>query len=282
MAEVIIIGGGPAGVSAGLYTLRANVKTTIFTQGGSALIKAEKIENYYGFPQGIGGKELYERGIESVKRLGADVIEEEVTGAEYNGRFVVTTSKGKYECDALVIANGAGKNVPKIKNIKDFEGRGVSYCAVCDAFFYRGKKTGVIGNGEYAVHEAEILKNVTENVTIFTDGQAAPKFEKCDTRKIKSVEGNEKVEKIVFSDGSSENVDGIFVALGVAGGIDIARKLGAVINGNYINTDENMLTNVPMLYAVGDCTGGLLQVAKAVSDGAKAGIDIIKKVKNKA
>ncbi len=279
MGNVIIIGGGPAGVSAGLYTLRGNIETKIFTQGGSALIKAEKIENYYGFPEGISGKELYERGIDSVKRLGAEVIEEEVTGVSYNGRFVVSTSNGEYTSDALVIANGASRNRPKIKNIKEFEGRGVSYCAVCDAFFYRGKKTVVIGSGEYAVHEAETLEQVAESVVILTDGEKAPDYKNCCTGKIKAVEGNEKVEKIVFEDGEEMSVDGIFVALGVAGGVDLARKLGAVVNGNYIAVDENMATNVPKLYAVGDCTGGLLQVAKAVSDGAKAGIDIIKKIR---
>lgn len=279
MANVIIIGGGPAGVSAGLYTLRGNVDTTIFTQGGSALIKAEKIENYYGFPEGIGGKELYDRGIDSVKRLGANVIEEEVTNVDYDGKFVVSTGKNEYRADALVIANGANRNVPRIKNIKEFEGRGVSYCAVCDAFFYRGKKTAVIGNGEYAIHEANTLKKVAESVVMLTDGKEAPEYDNCDTRKIKSIEGNETVEKIVFEDGSEMAVDGVFIALGVAGGVDLARKLGAVVNGSYISVDENMLTNIPNLYAVGDCTGGLLQVAKAVCDGAKAGIDIIKKLK---
>lgn len=279
MANVIIIGGGPAGVSAGLYTLRGNVDTTIFTQGGSALIKAEKIENYYGFPEGIGGKELYDRGIDSVKRLGANVIEEEVTNVDYDGKFVVSTGKNEYRADALVIANGANRNVPRIKNIKEFEGRGVSYCAVCDAFFYRGKKTAVIGNGEYAIHEANTLKKVAESVVMLTDGKEAPEYDNCDTRKIKSIEGNETVEKVVFEDGSEMAVDGVFIALGVAGGVDLARKLGAVVNGSYISVDENMLTNIPNLYAVGDCTGGLLQVAKAVCDGAKAGIDIIKKLK---
>lgn len=279
MANVIIIGGGPAGVSAGLYTLRGNVDTTIFTQGGSALIKAEKIENYYGFPEGIGGKELYDRGIESVKRLGANVIEEEVTNVDYDGKFVVSTGKNEYRAEALVIANGANRNVPRIKNIKEFEGRGVSYCAVCDAFFYRGKKTAVIGNGEYAIHEANTLKKVAESVIMLTDGKEAPEYDNCDTRKIKSIEGSETVEKVVFEDGSEMAVDGVFIALGVAGGVDLARKLGAVVNGSYISVDENMLTNIPNLYAVGDCTGGLLQVAKAVCDGAKAGIDIIKKLK---
>lgn len=281
MASVIIIGGGPAGVSAGLYTIRANIETTIFTQGGSALVKAEKIENYYGFPNGISGKELYQRGIDSVQNLGAKVIEQEVIGAGYNGKFVVETNTDTYEADALVIANGASRSVPKIKNIKEFEGKGVSYCAVCDAFFYRGKNVVVIGNGDYALHEADVLSKVAENVTILTNGEKAPNYSNCDTRKIVSIEGNDVVEYIVFDDCEKLSVSGVFVAIGVAGGVDLARKLGAIVNGNYIDVNENMNTNVPNLYAVGDCTGGLLQVSKAVCDGAKAGIDIIKKLRDK-
>lgn len=281
MSNVIIIGGGPAGISAGLYTVRGNVETIIFTQGGSALVKAEKIENYYGFPEGIGGEELYNRGIESVKRLGAKVIEEEVVSVGYDGKFVVGTATAEYKADALVIANGANRTTPRIKNIKDFEGKGVSYCAVCDAFFYRGKNVAVIGNGEYAIHEAETLKQVASTVTILTDGKEAPDFDNCDTRKIAEIEGSDYVEKVVFENGEELEIEGIFVAIGVAGGADLGRKLGAVVNGSYIVVNENMLTNVPNLYAVGDCTGGLLQVAKAVSDGAKAGIDIIKNLKSK-
>lgn len=279
MGNVIIIGGGPAGISAALYTARGNVDTIVFTQGSSALVKAEKIENYYGFPEGIGGEELYKRGIESAKRLGAEVIEEEVIAVEYNGRFTVSTKNKSYEADALVIANGAQRTVPRIKNIKEFEGRGVSYCAVCDAFFYRGKAVCVIGNGEYAVHEAETLKKTAASVTVLTDGMKEPDYENCITEKIKSVEGKDTIEKVIFENGSELKVSGVFVALGVAGGIDLARKLGAVIKGNYIAVDENMATNIPGLYAVGDCTGGLLQVAKAVCDGAVAGIDIINRIK---
>lgn len=281
MASVIIIGGGPAGVSAGLYTIRANIETTIFTQGGSALIKAEKIENYYGFPNGISGKDLYKRGIESVENLGARVIEQEVIGAGYNGKFVVETKTGSYEADALVIANGASRSVPKIKNINNFEGKGVSYCAVCDAFFYRGRNVAVIGSGEYALHEADVLSKVAGNVTILTNGEEAPNYENCDTRKIVSIEGDNTVEYVLFDDGNKLPVSGVFVAIGVAGGVDLAKKLGAVVNGNYIDVNDNMQTNVPNLYAVGDCTGGLLQVSKAVCDGAKAGIDIIKALRDK-
>ena len=279
MKKVIIIGGGPAGISASLYTVRGNVETTIFTQGGSALIKAEKIENYYGFPDGVSGQELYQRGIESAKKLGAKVIEKEVIGVGYDGSFVVNTEDDIYKADALVIANGANRTTPRIKNIKSYEGRGVSYCAVCDAFFYRNKSVCVIGDGEYAVHEAKILEKVADNVVILKKRKKGPDYENVIDKKIASIEGDEVVERVIFEDGSSIETSGIFVAIGVAGGVDLARKLGAIINGNYISVDENMMTNVPNLYAIGDCTGGLLQVSKAVYDGAKAGIEIVKRLK---
>ena len=219
MKKVIIIGGGPAGISASLYTVRGNVETTIFTQGGSALIKAEKIENYYGFPDGVSGQELYQRGIESAKKLGAKVIEKEVIGVGYDGSFVVNTEDDIYKADALVIANGANRTTPRIKNIKSYEGRGVSYCAVCDAFFYRNKSVCVIGDGEYAVHEAKILEKVADNVVILSDGKKGPDYENVIDKKIASIEGDEVVERVIFEDGSSIETSRIFVDIGVAGGV---------------------------------------------------------------
>ncbi len=277
--KVLITGGGPAGVSTGLYTLRAGIDTAIITNNKSALLKAEKIDNYYGFAEGISGEELYKNGLEGFKRLGGQVIEEEVTGADYDGRFRLLTDKGEYEADVLVLANGASRKTPDITGLKEFEGRGVSYCAVCDAFFYRGKKVGVIGNGEYALHEAHILEKTSSEVVLLTDGKEAPDYENCDSRKIKAIEGSEGVEKVVFGDGEGIELSGIFVAIGTAGATDIAVKLGAVTDGRYVETDENMLTSVPGLYAVGDCTGGLMQVAKAVCDGARAGVDIVRRKK---
>lgn len=279
--SVNIIGGGPAGISAGLYTLRSGIETRVFTHGMSALLKAEKIENYYGFPGGIDGEELYKRGIEAFKALGGEVIEAEVTGASYTGSFELSTSEGSYSSDFLVIANGAARTAPSIKNLKEFEGRGVSYCAVCDAFFYRGKRVAVIGSGDYALHEAEILEKSAGEVILLTNGDTAPDYKSCDSRKISSIEGKDTVERMFFDDGEEMPIDGIFVAVGVAGGTDIARKLGAVIEGRYVAVDENMATNVPGLYAAGDCTGGLLQIAKAVYEGAKAGLSIAKECKKK-
>ncbi len=277
--KVLIIGGGPAGVSTGLYTLRAGIDTTIITNNKSALLKAEKIDNYYGFAEGISGEELYKNGLDGFKRLGGKVIDAEVTGAGYDECFTLSTDRGELGADVLVLANGVSRKAPDIKGLKEFEGRGVSYCAVCDAFFYRGKRVAVIGNGEYALHEAHILKKTSSEVILLTNGKNAPEYENCDSRKIKAIEGGEGVERVVFEDGEGMEISGIFVAIGTAGAADIAVKLGALTDGRYVKTDENMLTSIPGLYAVGDCAGGLMQVSKAVCDGAKAGTDIVRRSK---
>ncbi|MEG1244188.1 MAG: FAD-dependent oxidoreductase, partial [Oscillospiraceae bacterium] len=162
MANVIIVGSGPAGVSASLYTARAGIETTIITTGYSALKKAEKIENYYGFDSPVSGSQLESMGINGAKRLGVNIIEKEVVGISFDDKLVVNTVDKELKADGVIIATGSSRLTPKIKGITEFEGKGVSYCAVCDAFFYRGKNVAVIGNGEYAVHEAlELLPVVS-------------------------------------------------------------------------------------------------------------------------
>lgn len=285
--DVIIIGAGPAGISASLYTLRANLKTTIVTNGNSALLSAEKIENYYGFSQPISGKQLYENGIENAKRLGGNFIFSEVLGINYDfneNQFILETTDEKLCSKALLIATGAQRKKPDIKGVSRLEGKGISYCAICDAFFYRKKDVVVIGNGNFALHEAMTLSSTASSVTILTDGKEAD-FKTPDnginvnSNPITEIIGSDKVEGVSFSDGTLISTNGVFIALGVAGSGDFAKKIGAVTENNRIVTDENMMTNIPLLYAAGDCTGGLYQISKAVYEGAKAGTEIIKKLK---
>ena len=148
MYDVIIIGAGPAGITAGLYTKRANLNVLILYKEDSALEKANIIENYYGFENGISGKTLYETGIQQAKNLGIDVKKEEVLNIQIqdNQQFKVITENKVYETKVVIFATGNKKNTPKIKGIKDFEGKGVSYCAVCDGFFYKNKDIAVLGN----------------------------------------------------------------------------------------------------------------------------------------
>jgi thioredoxin reductase (NADPH) len=280
MPKIIIIGKGPAGISCALYTTRAGVETLIIGKGTGSLEKAEKIENYYGLPAPLSGKELSEDGVEQAKRLGAQIIDEEVVGINYLGSFVVKTEAGEYAADSVVIATGSPRKTPKIKGILELEGRGVSYCAVCDAFFYRGKNVCVIGSGEYALSEAHELKPIVASVTLLTDGAEpsaeVPQGVEVIKKPIQELSGEDRIEKVVFKDGTSIETDGLFVAYGSAGSADLARKLGVFTEGNKITVSEGMATNIPGLFAAGDCIGGMLQVAKAVYDGAKAGTEAVK------
>ena len=282
MYNVIILGAGPAGISASLYTKRANLKTLILYNDKSGLEKASLIENYYGFKNGITGEELYNTGIEQAKNIGVEVLKEEVVKIENNiEHFNVVTTKNEYQAKNLILATGNKKNRPKIKGIEKFEGKGVSYCAICDGFFYRNKSVAVLGSGNYAIAETNELINITDNITILTNGKKAPEFRadnvKVDTKEIEEIEGTDKVEEVKFKDGTTIKTDGIFVAEGVAGSSEFAKKLGIITQKDKIVVNENMETNVKGIYACGDCTGGLLQVSKAVYEGAKAGLEVIKR-----
>ena len=279
MKNVIIVGSGPAGISAALYTQRAGLPTTVIAKDGGSLQKAEKIENYYGFAQPISGEELLKNGIAQAERLGVEMIRDEVIGMTYTDKLTVVTTQGEHSADFVVLATGAARQTVRLPGIAEFEGAGVSYCAVCDGFFHRGKPVAVIGNGEYAAHEAAALLPVASSVTVLTDGKpmtaSVPEGVLVDERKLSAVTGEFKADTVVFADGETMSVSGVFVAVGVAGSADLARKLGAVVENGRITTDEKGATNVPGLYAAGDCTGGLLQIAKAVSDGAIAGTAIV-------
>lgn len=284
MFDVIIIGAGPAGISASLYTKRANLKTMIIYQNNSNLEKAELIENYYGFAKGITGIDLYNEGIKQAENLGVELKEEEVINIKMNENgFEVITDKNEYKTKNIVLATGNKKNIPKIKGIQEFEGRGISYCAVCDGFFYRNKDIVVIGNGKYAIAETNELINLANEIIILTDGEKAPEFRadnvKIDTRKIEEIQGEKRVEQIKLEDNTIIKTDGIFVAKGVAGSNEFAKKLGIITNKDKIVVNEKMETNIPGIYACGDCTGGVLQISKAVYEGTKAGLEVIKRVK---
>ena len=279
MYDVIIIGSGPAGISAGIYLKRAKKNILIISKGIGALEKAHKIENYYGV-EPISGKELYNIGLRQAQKLDIPIDIDEVTSILYDGKFIITTANRTYESSQVILATGTNRNAPNIKGIKEFEGKGVSYCAICDAFFFRGKDVAVIGNGNYAIHEAKQLKSVAKSVTILTNGSEmiqnrdASDFE-VNEEPIREFRGNNKVEEVEFESQNIKKIDGVFVAIGTASSVDLARKTGAVIHNNNIIVDNNMETNVKGLYACGDCTGGLLQINKAVYEGAVAALNII-------
>lgn len=280
MYDVIVIGSGPAGITAAIYAKRRNLSILVISKGNGTLQKAEKIDNYYGFENGISGKELYVNGIKQAKNLGIDFIEDEVINIEYINQFTIETVNSKYEAKAVILATGVSRNVPNIKGIKEFEGKGVSYCAVCDSFFYKGKDVAVLGDGNYAIHEFETLKPIASSVTILTNGNTMVENRdssiEVNSKKIREFRGDTKLEKVEFEDNTMQNLNGVFIAMGTASSSDLARKIGARIENNNIVVNENMETTVPSLFACGDCTGGLLQISKAVYEGAKAGLAVLK------
>ena len=275
--DLIVVGQGPAGVSAAIYAVRSGLQVLLIGRDRGSLEKAEKIENYFGFIEPISGLDLLDRGLAQAKRLGVRVLDAEVTGVTWLDQFEADTTRGVFTAPAMVLALGMPRRKALIPGLADFEGRGVSYCATCDGFFYRGKTVAVIGNGEYAFKEASELRHFAAGITIMTNGRP---FEatgqdpsiKIDQRKILRAEGDEdKIRRLVMADGELP-VDGVFVAEGTASALDLATKLGLDNDGKVILTDASQQTNLPGLYAAGDCTGGLLQVAVAVGEGARAGM----------
>lgn len=184
MYDVIIVGAGPAGITASLYTKRRNLKTLVIYKEKSALEKAKKVENYYGFKNGIKGEELYKIGIEQAQNLGVEVIKDEVTNVQIDivetdkkeQIFRVQTLNNEFETKSVILATGNKKNKPNIQNIDEYEGKGISYCAICDGFFYRNKDVAVIGNGDYAISEAMELQNIVRSIKILTNGQEIPEY----------------------------------------------------------------------------------------------------------
>ncbi|TYQ15289.1 UNVERIFIED_CONTAM: thioredoxin reductase (NADPH) [Acetivibrio alkalicellulosi] len=289
MYDVIIIGKGPAGISASLYTVRANLKTLVIGKNDSSLWKAEKIENYYGFSQVIRGQDLLEEGEKQATRLGAEILNDKVISIEGNEHFEILTSDGKFAAKAVLIATGQPLKKVRVENLELFEGKGVSYCSTCDGFFYNNLKVGVLGYSDYALHEAIELEAFTKDITIYTNGKELEinsQFEKDVERfnvvdkQVYRIDGGEFLQKIFFKDGTSEDIDGLFVAYESPSSADFAKKLGIVTDNNAITVDSDQRTNIPGVFAAGDCTGGFKQISTAVGQGAVAGKKIIEYVRN--
>ena len=218
------------------------------------------------------------------KRIGAELISEEVVGLNYQETLMVKTKTQEYGADSLIIATGSARAVPKIEGTDEYEGKGISYCAVCDAFFYKNKDVAVLGCCDYALSEALELLPVAKSVTLITNGKEPieniPNEIKINTKEIKAFKGESGIlSQVIFKDETVLDTSGIFIAMGVAGSSDLARKLGIETKGTKIVVDEDMTTNMPGIFAAGDCTGGMLQIAKAVYEGAKAGTQAVKYIR---
>lgn len=279
MYDAVMIGSGPAGLSAALYTSRANLKTLVIGKDRGALEKADRIENYFGMAEPVSGCELVENTKNQARSLGVELVEDEIFHITWNGHFILEGKNGTYESLTVLLATGTGRKTLKIQGLKELEGRGVSYCAVCDAFFYRGKEVAVLGNEDYAVHEMSQILPIVKSAVLLTNGQElkteVPEGVQVIREPLRSVDGTERVEGITFEDGSRIAAEGLFVALGSAGAMELARKAGAFTEGQNIKVNDRMETNIPGLYAAGDCIGGLLQISTAVGEGAQAAMSMI-------
>lgn len=283
MTDVIVIGAGPAGISAALYALRSNLSVLVIYKDMGALSKAHSIDNYYGTGP-VDGATLQQKGLDSVKSLGAKIINTEVLGIRLTEGFTITTSDGIYISKTVIIATGSSRNAPSIPGIKEYTGKGISFCAICDGFFYRGKDVYVLGKDIYAMNEArELIKNVN-SVTILTNGEKVEEDNFKDfhiiNKKIKAFEGERRLKDIVFDDGETLPASGVFVAWGSAGAFSLAKKVGAETDNDKIVVNSKMETNIPGLFAAGDCTGGLYQVVKAAHEGAVAGLSASEYLRN--
>ncbi len=276
--DALIIGKGPAGIQASLYMVRANITPVVIGKDIGANMLAKIVDNFYGFPE-ISGSDLVEIGIKQAEGLNIPVITDEVVSLAFDGeRYIVTTVNETYACLALLLATGTQRTIPRVRKIRNYTGKGVSYCAVCDGFFFKNKVVAVMGNAEYAASEARELVELASKVYVLTDG-LEPKAE-FDERviivkdKLVSVLGDDLVSGVETSEGVID-LDGIFVALGSASSSDLASQIGLEINHGRIVVNSEQETILPGLYAAGDCTPGPQQIAKAVSDGCIAGMNMV-------
>lgn len=280
MQDVVIIGSGPAGLSAALYILRAGFSATVIGKDNGALERADKIENYFGLERPLSGNELVEIGKKQVTALGGNLLQDEVVGITWDGTYTVATATTQLKTRSIILTTGTSRRRMKIPNLDRLEGHGVSYCAICDAFFFRGQPVAVLGSGEYALHEVRELLPIVGSVTVVTGGGdptvTFPPEVPVITTPIRDLAGEEVLDAILFEDGSQLKVSCLFVAIGTAKGSDLARKLGIQLQDERIIVNEQMDTGLPGVFAAGDCIGGILQVSVAVGEGAKAALSCIR------
>lgn len=287
MKDCIIIGKGPAGLSAALYIRRAGYTPLIIGKDSGALGQSHRIENYFGLETPVSGDELFRRGLAQVERLGIEVVSDEVVSIRETKGFRVCTASGRIiPTRSILFATGKHRRLPNIPNVETFIGNGISQCAQCDGFLMRNRALAVVGSGDHAVSELSHLRPLTNNLRLFTNGATIttdrfPKDLPIITDPIIEFYGSDNgMLAGIRTESGDYPVDGIFLAEGVASASDFAARLGIIMDGSDIKVDRSYQTNVAGLFAAGDCIGGVLQIAKAVSDGALAGLSINEYIQN--
>jgi thioredoxin reductase (NADPH) len=292
--DIIIIGGGPAGLAAAVYTCRALLKTVIFEKRylGGQLIGTELIENYPGFPEVITGVDLTQRMETQAKQFGADIRYEDVLKLDLEDKVkIVTTDTGKYTSQIVIIAAGADPKKLEVPGEDEFYGKGVSYCATCDGAFYKNKDVVVVGGGDSAVTEGIFLTKYAKTVKIvhrrdqfkatkiyLDDAFSNPKISIVLNTMVESIYGKEKIEGVITRHvitGEKKNIpcDGVFIFIGSSPNTAFLGNLLCVDPGCHIETNMHMETAVQGIYAVGDVRkNSYRQIATAVGEGVTAAI----------
>lgn len=294
--DLIIIGAGAAGLAAGIYGARSGLKTLIVEEkmAGGTAVDAPVVENYPGFPH-ILGAELAEKMVLHCKKTGTTLHEiETATSLDLKGETkIVKTSQAEYQAKAVIIASGAHYREINVKGEKEFRGRGVSYCGVCDGPFFRGKKVIVVGGGNSActttlylsglasevmiVHRRDVFR--AEEATV-KDMEAKPNIKILLNTEVKEIKGEKLVTAVVLSDAKTGElseipINGVFVQAGESPNSQLAQDAGVKIDdGGRIEIDIRQRTNLPGVYAAGDVTNHpVMQIGTAVGQGITAALD---------
>jgi len=297
--EVIIIGGGRAGLTAGLYTSRAGLKSLLVERGlfGGQIVNATLVENYPGFPEGISGLELGSLMQQQAVRYGLEVVTAEVTSVAPGQPYSVSTTESSFEAEAIIIAAGSEYRKLGVLGEERLSGHGVSYCATCDGFLFRDREVAVVGGGDTAITDALELSRHARKVYVIhrrdelRAGQvlqqrafAQPKLEFIWSTVVEEVTGEEVVKELRLRNvktgqHSILEVAGVFVAVGLMPNSRSFFNIVDLDDAGYIITDETMATSAPGIFAAGDIRrDSARQVASAVGDGATAAMSVFKYV----
>ncbi len=292
MYDVIIIGGGPAGLTAGLYTCRARLKTLLIEKGitGGQVTTTEWVENYPGFEDGISGAELAQKMEKQATKFGLEIIQGSVMkiSSEDKVKKVILDGDSQYEAKAIIIATGSNPKLVNIEGENEFRGRGVSYCATCDGAFFKGDRLAVIGGGDSAVEEGIFLTKFAETVYIvhrrdeFRAAKVAqeralnnPKIKVVWDSVPEKIAGDPSgvtalhIKNVKTGEQSALEVKGVFIYIGYNPNTEFLKGLVTLDKSNYIVANEDMSTSVPGIFVAGDVRAKpLKQIATAVGDGA--------------
>ncbi|HEY87818.1 MAG TPA: thioredoxin-disulfide reductase [Dehalococcoidia bacterium] len=292
--EVVIIGGGPAGLSAGLYTSRARLSSLLIERGlvGGQIVNAELVENYPGFPEGISGLELTQLMHQQATKYGLETLLAETTGIELKeGQKVVKTTEANFIAKAVIIAGGSERAKLGIPGEKEFTGKGVSYCATCDAAFFKGEPIAVVGGGDAAITEARHLTRFASKVIVIhrrhqlrtsrilqEKAFAEPKIEFLWNTIVEEIKGEEVVQQlslrnVITGEKFTLDVAGIFMSIGFKPNTAYLKGVLPLDAAGYITTNEKMGTEIPGIFAAGDIRyNSAQQAVTAAGDGVTAAI----------